>query len=169
MIPSLEGWPTKTKEVPSPHEVRLAPLDTNPVFQSLGDNIASQEKNYTDYSLLSEEILLPSGDVLNFFNKYSDLYDFWTSVLLKYIKHNEIVSQQENFLKVLMNGFSVYKNISKPKNEPDYKAGYLYLKLLGNPNKTVDDILFLKTSTDEYKNEIYLQASILFDLREKIL
>ena len=36
MIPSLEGWPTKAKEAPSPHEVRLAPLDTNPVFQSLG-------------------------------------------------------------------------------------------------------------------------------------
>ena len=36
MTPSLEGWPTKTKEAPSPHEVRLAPLDTNPVFQSLG-------------------------------------------------------------------------------------------------------------------------------------
>ena len=36
MIPSLEGWPTKTKEAPSPHEVRLALLDTNPVFQSLG-------------------------------------------------------------------------------------------------------------------------------------
>ena len=36
MTPSLEGWPTKTKEAPSPHEVRLALLDTNPVFQSLG-------------------------------------------------------------------------------------------------------------------------------------
>ena len=23
MIPSLEGWPTKAKEAPSPHEVRL--------------------------------------------------------------------------------------------------------------------------------------------------
>ena len=32
---SLEGWPTKAKEAPSPHEVRMAPLDTNPVFQSL--------------------------------------------------------------------------------------------------------------------------------------
>ena len=39
MIPSLEGWPTNAKETPSPHEVRLAPLDTNPVFQSLGHNI----------------------------------------------------------------------------------------------------------------------------------
>ena len=36
MTPSLEGWPTKAKEARSPHEVRPAPLDTNPVFQSLG-------------------------------------------------------------------------------------------------------------------------------------
>ena len=35
MIPSLEGLPTKAKEAPSPHEVRLALLDTNPVFHSL--------------------------------------------------------------------------------------------------------------------------------------
>ena len=35
MIPSLEGWRTKAKEAPSPHEVTLAPLGTNPVFQSL--------------------------------------------------------------------------------------------------------------------------------------
>ena len=38
MIPSLEGWPTKVKEAPSSHEVRLTALDTNPVFQCLGDN-----------------------------------------------------------------------------------------------------------------------------------
>ena len=36
VIPSLEGWPTKAKEEPSPHEVRLIPLDTNPLFQCLG-------------------------------------------------------------------------------------------------------------------------------------
>ena len=35
MIPSLEGWPTKAKEAPSPHEVRLTQLDTNPVFLCL--------------------------------------------------------------------------------------------------------------------------------------
>ena len=35
MTPSLEGWPTKAKEAPSPHEVRISLLDTNPVFQSL--------------------------------------------------------------------------------------------------------------------------------------
>ena len=39
MIPSLEGWPTKAKEAPSPHQVRLAPLDTNPVFQNLRENL----------------------------------------------------------------------------------------------------------------------------------
>ena len=37
MTPSLEGWPTKAKEAPSPHEIRLTLLDTNPVFQSLGE------------------------------------------------------------------------------------------------------------------------------------
>ena len=37
VTPSLEGSPTKAKEAPSPHEVRLAPLDTNPVFPYLRD------------------------------------------------------------------------------------------------------------------------------------
>ena len=32
VTPPLEGWPTKAKEAPSPHKVRLTPLDTNPVF-----------------------------------------------------------------------------------------------------------------------------------------
>ena len=43
-----------------------------------------------------------------------------------------------------MNGFNVYRNISKPKGESDYKAENLYKKLLGAPNKNVDEILFLK-------------------------
>ena len=33
MTPSPEGWPTKAKQALSPHEVRLALLDTNTVFQ----------------------------------------------------------------------------------------------------------------------------------------
>ena len=40
VIPSLEWWPTKAKEVPSSNELRLAPLDTNSVFQSLGVNFS---------------------------------------------------------------------------------------------------------------------------------
>ena len=39
MTPSLEGLPTKAKEAPSPHEVRLTPLDTNPIFQCLEINM----------------------------------------------------------------------------------------------------------------------------------
>ena len=39
MTPSVEVSPTKAKDAPSPHEVRLAPLDTNPVFQCLGEKI----------------------------------------------------------------------------------------------------------------------------------
>ena len=34
--PPLEGWPTKAKEAPPSHEVRMTPLDNNPVFQCLG-------------------------------------------------------------------------------------------------------------------------------------
>ena len=36
MIPSLEGEPTKAKKAPSPHEVRMTVLDSNPVFLCLG-------------------------------------------------------------------------------------------------------------------------------------
>ena len=39
VIPLLEGWPTKAKEAPSNHEVRLTPLDTNPVFLCLGGEL----------------------------------------------------------------------------------------------------------------------------------
>ena len=35
LLQSLEGWSTQAKEAPSPHEVRLTPLDTNSVFQCL--------------------------------------------------------------------------------------------------------------------------------------
>ena len=30
MTASLEGWPTKAKEAPYAHEVRLTPIDTKP-------------------------------------------------------------------------------------------------------------------------------------------
>ena len=67
-----------------------------------------------------------------------------------------------------MNGYNVYKNIVKLKGESDYKAESLYLALLGNLNKSFDDILYLKTFTDEYNKEIYLQVKILFDLRKQV-
>ena len=66
------------------------------------NRIASQEEKYIDYNLLLEDILLPSEDVLNFFKKYSDLYNFWIHVLLDYSNINDIKSQQVNFLRDVM-------------------------------------------------------------------
>ena len=66
-----------------------------------------------------------------------------------------------------MNGYDVYKSITKPKNKSDHEAEDLYLKLLRNPCKNVDNILFNK-SRDEHNKEIYLQTKTLFDLREQV-
>ena len=52
MIPSLEVWPTKAKEAPSRLEVRLAPQDTNPVFQCLWELF-----NYLKKGLISHAFL----------------------------------------------------------------------------------------------------------------
>ena len=54
VIPSLEGWPTKAKEEPSPHEVRLSPLDTNPVFECLEDkrHLLNHVKHFVSLFLL---------------------------------------------------------------------------------------------------------------------
>ena len=65
MTPSLEGSPTKAKEAPSPHEVRISPLDTNPVFQSLGGNlktckVKSLKKN-SDRVISSESAGFPTA------------------------------------------------------------------------------------------------------------
>ena len=46
MTASLEWLPTKAKEAPSPHEARLAPLDTNQVFQCLRVEV-SQTQYFT--------------------------------------------------------------------------------------------------------------------------
>ena len=40
VTPSLEGWPTKVKEAPFPHEVRLTPLDTNPYCKNASQLLA---------------------------------------------------------------------------------------------------------------------------------
>ena len=69
--------------------------------------IVDQEKQNIDYSILSNEISLPSGDVLDFLNKYNDLYNFCTDAFLDTSLDNS-KSQQVNFLKDLMNEFSVY-------------------------------------------------------------
>ena len=50
MTPSLEGSTTKAKEAPSPHEVRPAPLDTNPVLQCLTESISLLYNEQFHYS-----------------------------------------------------------------------------------------------------------------------
>ena len=50
-MPSLEGLPAKAKEAPSPHEVRLAPLDTNP---------AVQKSSSRKYNAIVQENTIPS-------------------------------------------------------------------------------------------------------------
>ena len=72
--------------------------------------------------------------------------------------------QQIKFLKDLINEFEVYKKFKKPK---EYNAGDLYLLMLRNQNYTVNDI-FLKTPTNKQNKQIYLEAQILFNLKEKI-
>ena len=66
---------------------------------------------------------------------------------------SEIRSEQVEFLKDLMNGFNFYKRIKRPKRELNYKDEDLYQLLMGNKNKTVNDI-FLQTSKDKDDEEI---------------
>ena len=130
-------------------------------------DIASEEKRNIDYEVLSRQILIPSGNVFSFLNEYGDLHNFWFNLLLNTINSKDIRLQQVKFLKDLMNGFKVYKKIKKPEGESNYKAEDLYSILLGNPNKTVDS-MFLNISKYENNKEIYLQAKMLFNLREKM-
>ena len=65
-----------------------------------------------------------------------------------------------------MNGIEVYKKFKKSKKKLDYKAEDLYLLLLVNQNRTVNNV-FLNTPKDKHNKEIYVHAKILFNLREK--
>ena len=56
MTPSLEGWSTKAKEVPSPHEVRLSLLNTNPVFYCLG-NACRNVSSIQPFSKMSQMVV----------------------------------------------------------------------------------------------------------------
>ena len=90
MTPSLEGLPTKAKEAPSPHEVRMSPLDTNPVFQSLGG----------DFETVTNS-LVKIYDLMPFFYEVTKTQCFFT---LKKIKH--IFELKSSFL------FTVTKNMA---------------------------------------------------------
>ena len=82
--------------------------------------------------------------MFSFLDKYCDLYNFCINLFYNKIDLDDFKLQQVEFLKDLMNGFEVYKTIQKSKNELNYEAKDLYLILLGNPNKTVNDIFLNK-------------------------
>ena len=79
MTPSLDRWPTKAKEAPSPHEVRLAPLDTNAVFQSLGGKFQSlegksaQQKRHQKYASFYSKFNAQSGELSPSFPKLQEV------------------------------------------------------------------------------------------------
>ena len=125
----------------------------------------SEEKENIDCKLFSKEGLTPSGNTINFMQGYGDLYNFWYSLPYASMNLDNVKLHQVKFLEDLMNEFRVYKKIDKAKNESDYKAKDLYLILLGNTKKTVNDIP-LKSPTDRYNEKIYLHAKILFNLSE---
>ena len=118
-------------------------------------------KKKIDYKLLSREIATPSKKTFSFLQKHGNLYNFLTNVLKNKCLDNARLLPVR-FSDDLMNGFHVYKKIKGAKSATD-----LYLYLLGNPRRTVYD-LFLKTPTDKYNKEIYLQAQKLFSLSECI-
>ena len=128
-------------------------------------DIASEEEDNIDYMLLSRQILTPSRKIFSFLQKHGDLYSFWINVLDNKSLDN-VKLLQLGFLKDMMNGFKVYKRIIKSKKKSDYNAKDLYLFLLANKNRTVNNI-FLDTPSDKHNKEIYLQAQILLNLRGK--
>ena len=128
-------------------------------------DIASEEEENIDYMLLSRQILTPSRKIFSFLQKHGDLYSFWINLLDNKSLDN-VKLLQLGFLKDMMNGFKVYKRIIKSKKKSDYNAKDLYLFLLANKNRTVNNI-FLDTPSDKHNKEIYLQAQILLNLRGK--
>ena len=55
MTPSLDGLPTEAKEAYFPHEVRLAPLDINPVFRVSGNVLVTC---YLTYNIPQSYLIL---------------------------------------------------------------------------------------------------------------
>ena len=115
MTPSLEGWPTKAKEAPSPQEVRLAPLDTNSVFQSLGGDFLILLYDNLFFSLtykeqlIFREILVRYCEILLFV--YLEVHKQFEGALQNYfLKKNLDVFLKAYLLESILKQFSnIYK------------------------------------------------------------
>ena len=111
MTPSLEGWPTKAKETPSAHEVRLVPLDTNPVFQYLGIDDLPDDAT-CDIALYPDDTTL--------YSKCNQVSDLW--------KQLELASELESDLRETANwGKKLFA---------DFNAGKTQLVLFDQSNNT---------------------------------
>ena len=134
--------------------------------------IASEEKENIDNKLLLRQTSTRLESLLVFCKSMVICIIFGLLCLrinnIKLQRTDNVKLLQVRFLNDLMNGFEVYKKFKKSKKILDYKAEDLYLFLLANQNRTVNNI-FLNTPTDKHNKEIYLQAKKLFNLREKIL
>ena len=110
-------------------------LDYPDIFDSdlkiFFENNASQEKENTDYKLLSREITTPSKKTFSFLQKHGNLYDLEYKFKPRQIR----IKSSCKFLDDLMNGFKVYKEIKRANSATD-----LYLYLSGNLNRTVYDL-----------------------------
>ena len=94
MTPSLEGLPTKTKKTPSPHEVRLALLDTNPLFQCLLFTALSQTTSSSVLlSSLGQTAVLKIKQIFKISKMIFPTSTTLLNGLLSSIKHHETVAQ----------------------------------------------------------------------------
>ena len=65
MTPLLEGLPTKAKEAPSPHEVRLAPLENQPSILMSRGRYNITQKYYQNVRIdLVDKLVFTSGVLL---------------------------------------------------------------------------------------------------------
>ena len=122
--------------------------------------VAPEEEENNDYKLLSRQILTPPKKTFSFLRKHGDLFSFWITVLGNKSLAN-VILRQVRFLEDLMNGFDVYKKFMKSKKKLDYKAKDLYLFLLADQSRAVNN-LFLNTTADKHNKEICIQVQILF-------
>ena len=102
VTPSLKGWPTKAKETPSPHEVRLNSLDTKPVFQRK----ALEEDLYDAYEhVICTSELYSRGNYLETITSHSMNHKqqlLWYLSLMKFAIHTLILMRNCRLMLTLM-------------------------------------------------------------------
>ena len=171
MIPSLERWPTKAKEASSHNEVRLTPLDTNPLFQCLGENLLIDKlilNHITYITLFYCQDFFGEGFL---FCLYTDFFNFILQVqthpnfslifvicYLIFVRVMLFLKKIRNFLRF----WSAKRSCDQfcAKSEPKRQffevqaASLIFLILLGN--NFMSNKIVLKKSTNNYICTFYV-------------